>query len=284
MPCPLVWDVPLDAPPDLVMIDRNVHGYQAVDRFRLRDLWSLHLYGYDATLLLDGVELAIRPGTIALTPPGVLSEYRYRGLSAHIYAHFRLPPGPGQSVDALQDLGDHHEEILRRLEGGVALFSRQPKRVEARLWDVLWDVASLSRGADRSGAPSHRAVRFVCDAVERHLGEPLSVENLAQAVDISPSYLARLFQKEFGESVVGYIRRRRLERADYLLQHSRMTIKEIALVVGIPDLQHFNKAVRAQFGMSPRARRALGSAEGQVRNVPVFAPGADPYGEGVRAD
>ncbi len=258
MDSPLVWEVPLDAPPELVNIGRNAHGYEPSDRFRLRDLWSLHLYGYHAVQRLDGREVTIRPGTVGITPPGVLMETRYQGISVHLYAHFKLADGPTRTVPAVQDLGERHDGVYERLYDGVGQFSRQPHRVEARLWDVLWEVASLSGGIDRTDAAGHHAVRLACDAIERHLSEPLAVTELAAHARVSPGYLARLFKAEFGESVVAYVRNRRLERAAYLLQRSSLPIKEIAVAVGLPDLQHFNKAMRARYGASPREWRARG--------------------------
>lgn len=258
MESPLSWEVPLDSPPEVVNVGRNAHGYVPADRYRLRDLWSLHLYGYHAMLRLNGQEVEIRPGSIGITPPGTLMEYRYEGTSVHVYAHFKLSPGPTRSVAAIQDLGALHDDVYARFYACVGMFARERRRVEARLWDVLWDVASLSAKAESSSGASHQAVRIACDAIDRRLAEPLAVAEIAALARVSTSYLARLFKEELGDSVVGYIRNRRLDRASYLLQRSSLPIKEVAVSVGIPDLQHFNKAIRTRFGVSPREWRARG--------------------------
>lgn len=258
----LVWEVPLESPPEIVNIGRNAHGYEPSDRYRLKDLWSLHLYGYHAALRLDGHEFAVRPGTIGINPPGTLMETRYTGISVHLFAHFKLPPategGATRRVPALQDLGERHDATYARFYECVGLFSREPRRVQARVWDLLWEVATLSPRAAAHDAPGHAAVRLARDVIERHLSEPISVTEIAAYARVSPSYLARLFKEEFGDTVVGYIRRRRLLRANYLLQRSTLPIKEIAISVGIADLQHFNKAMRAEYGMGPREWRRSG--------------------------
>src|ERR671928_57638 len=70
-------------------------------------------------------------------------------------------------------------------------------------------------------------------------------------------YTAELtVQAETGNTVVGYIRHRRLERARHLLRESTLSIPAIAAAVGIRDLQAFNKACRRELGASPRAVRA----------------------------
>jgi transcriptional regulator GlxA family with amidase domain len=65
-----------------------------------------------------------------------------------------------------------------------------------------------------------------------------------------------LFRAETGYTVVGYIRRRRMERARHLLRESTLSIPAIAASVGVADLQAFNKACRRELGDSPRAVRA----------------------------
>ncbi|RYG42948.1 AraC family transcriptional regulator [bacterium] len=256
----LAWDVPLDKPPEIVNIGRNAHGYVASDRYRLKDLWSLHLYGYHGRLRLDGREFAIEPGMVGITPPGTLMEYRYVGLSVHLYAHFHLGAGPSQRVEALQRLGPRHDSIYARFYEGVGRFATEPRRVEARLWDLLWEVALLSRPDLPPEDELHPAVRLAMTTIERHLAEPLSVAEIAARANVSPSYLSRLFREAFGETVVATIRHRRLERAAYLLGRSSLPIKEIAIAVGLPDLQHFNKAMRTRYGASPREWRARESS------------------------
>jgi len=253
------WEIPLQTPPQVVSIGRNAHGFQPIDRFRLPDLWSLHVYGYEASLRVDDLELPIRPGYAGVTPPGRFSEYRYVGISVHIYVHFRMEPPPKTPTDtvpipAMQDLGDNYDAVYRRLYSVISSHRDQPERVNARVWDVLWDLTGASAGALRAHA-IHPAVRKATDLIARNLAEPLTVDALANESNVSYGYLARLFQEAYGQTVVGYIRHRRLERALHLLLRSTLPIKTIAASVGIPNLQHFNKAIRAQYQASPTTLR-----------------------------
>lgn len=246
------WEIPLGAPPQVAAIGRNAHGFEPTDRYCLPDLWSLHLYGYEASLKVDDLDLPVRPGYLGLTPPGRTMEYRYLGISVHIYVHFRVVASESVvRIPAMQDLGDRYDAVYRRL---YSVLNAPPAQIDARLWDLLWDVSSASVDMARD-AEMHPAVRKTCDLIARNLGEPLRVEDLAQEAGVSYSYLARLFQEAFGETVIAYVRNRRLERALHLLERSTLPIKAIAASVGIPDLQHFNKAIRGRYGTSPRALR-----------------------------
>ena len=93
------------------------------------------------------------------------------------------------------------------------------------------------------------------ELIERRLADDLTVVQIAETVGISTGYLVRLFREAYGETVVGYMGRRRIERATHLLQRSTLPIKVIAASVGIGDLQRFNKAVRAHHGIGPRELR-----------------------------
>ncbi len=252
------WNIPLGHPPQVVAIGRNAHGFVPSDRYRLDDLWSLHLYGYEARLRLDGHDLALRPGLLGITPPGVLMETWYHGVSVHLYAHFRLLPGTARPVAALCDLGGAYDAAYDELYDAVVRFSREPTLASVRVWNALWKAATLSGGALAESPAPHRAVRLTSDAIEGNLNGRLSVAELARRADVTPSYLTRLFQEAYGESVVDHIRRRRMERASELLQRSNLPIKMVATTVGFSDLQQFNKAVRAHFGLSPRDWRERG--------------------------
>jgi len=247
------WDIPLGEPPHVVAIGRNAHGFEPKDSYCLPDLWSLHLYGYEASLRVDDFEFPIRPGTIGLTPPGMTMETRYKGISVHIYVHFRAQGKP-EKIPAMQNLGGQYDETYRRLYEMNGKVPDQSERVNARVWDLLWHLTTLQRRDSRS-MTMHPAVKRASERIAKHLSEPISIDALAQDVGVSYSYLARLFQATYGETVVAYIRRERLERAVHLLQRSTLPIKAVAASVGIPDLQHFNKAMRQQYSQSPRAIR-----------------------------
>jgi transcriptional regulator GlxA family with amidase domain len=78
---------------------------------------------------------------------------------------------------------------------------------------------------------------------------------------VSHNHLTRLFHAETGQTVIAYIRQRRLTRARHLLVSSTLSIPAVAASVGIPDLQAFNKACRRELGGPPRAiRHAVGRA------------------------
>ncbi|MFE2943070.1 helix-turn-helix domain-containing protein [Streptomyces sp. NPDC059255] len=275
-------EVRLDEPPEVVNIGIGVHGTEGrlSDVFRLPDLWQLHLYRYAAELTVDGTAHPVRPGHVSLVPPGATVRYRYRGRSEHLYAHLRLTGGgTARTLPVVQPSGAQFPTLSALLLQAVAAAPSTPARVTAEVWAVLWRVARLA--PPESPAGPHPAVTAAIVHVEARLADPLTVPEIARAAGVSHNHLTRLFRAETGDTVIGYLRRRRLERAGHLLRESTLSIPAVAASVGIPDLQAFNKACRRELGASPRAVRATRHAGPGASPPPAASPtpsGAPPSG------
>lgn len=240
----------------------QIHGIgvarprQAVQRYRLMDLWSLLVPRYAMLASLDGETFRIRPGHLLLMPPGLGKLYQVPETGCrHLFVHFRYPAQtPTTPLPLVTDSGGDYPAIDRGLSEAVGLARHQPLRAEIRLWDLLHRLTD-ALGDDPGPETVHPAVIALEAEIERHLDTPLTVAALARAVGLSHGHLSTLYRRSRGETIVAYIRRRRLERARHLLIHSTAAVADIASEVGLGDLQSFNKALRKQFGCGPRELR-----------------------------
>ena len=221
-------------------------------RWRLPDLWCLHVYAYHAGFDLDGVALAIRPGCIGVSPAGAELQYHYARPSTHACVHFRPAAGaPNWEIPAMQDVGPAFSAFDHDLREAISWHAGEPRRAEARLWDMLWRLGT------RAGETGHPQVAAARRHIELHLGGTLMVAEVAAAVGCSHNHLTRLFRAELRTGVAEWIRARRAARAKHLLTSTSMAIGDIAAEVGIPDLHHFNKVVRRELGAAPREVRGV---------------------------
>ncbi len=249
-------EICLDEPPMVVRLGVGRHGTGGlVDRFSLPQLWSLHLYSYRATLLVEGRSFEIAPNDVSLVPPGTRIEYRYLGPSQHLYAHLRMPSmGPAPTLlPIVRAAGADAPLLITLMRGAIESFPIAPVRSQAFIWSVLCRLQGAADGTDLRHSPQ---VSGAMAYLEAHLAGPVTVPEVARHLDISHNHLTRLFQAELGCTVVAYLRTARLRLAEHLLCDSTMSIAAIATTVGIPDLQAFNKACRRSLGASPRAIRA----------------------------
>ena len=88
------------------------------------------------------------------------------------------------------------------------------------------------------------------------LGKALSVEQMAEAMAVSPRTLHRQLLKETGLSPAAWLRRLRVESACRLLAHPTLSIKQIAQRSGFGDEYNLRRAFNIELGISPSQYRA----------------------------
>ena len=82
-------------------------------------------------------------------------------------------------------------------------------------------------------------LRRARDLADRHYAEPLDLEALARAANVSKYHFGRLFAETFGETPMRYLTRRRVERAQDLLRSVNLTVTEVCTLVGFSSLGSF---------------------------------------------
>jgi AraC family transcriptional regulator len=256
-----IWNIQLSCAPEIRNTGRAIHGLdRRVERYALQN-WAIHFYKYEADLFLDGERVSIRPGSVGIIPPAVRQEYRYRGRSEHLFAHFSVPETADAEllpIAVMQDMGVDFARISQRFEDAINAAGERPARSSARIWDILWELAERTMRSTERPRDRHAAVEHTCQIIQSRLAEPLKLTGLARSAGVSPAHLTRLFRSERSETVTDYLRKCRLDRAWHLLLHSDLPIKQVACDVGIQDLQLFNKTIRRAFGVAPRALRVRG--------------------------
>ena len=95
------------------------------------------------------------------------------------------------------------------------------------------------------------------DYVRKHYREKIYLNDIADTLGVSASYLSRLFSRETGERLQDYITRVRIERAANLLTYSDESLSKIAEYVNFPSQSYFGKVFREQKQMSPRKFREI---------------------------
>lgn len=83
------------------------------------------------------------------------------------------------------------------------------------------------------------------------LENPPLISQLALQVEISERTLRSGFQEVFNTTVVGYINLLRMEKAELLLRERKLSISEVANLVGYSHLGNFSTAFKRQFGITP---------------------------------
>lgn len=107
-------------------------------------------------------------------------------------------------------------------------------------------VPSRFRGG-LTGSTLHRVLAYI----DEHMGERISLGELAREAGISRFHFARQFRLSTGESPMEYLRRVRIERSKRILQARETTIAEVAATLGFSDQSHFTRIFGRLVGVSP---------------------------------
>ncbi len=83
------------------------------------------------------------------------------------------------------------------------------------------------------------------------LENPPLISELAPQVGLGESTLRRGFRELFDTTVIGYLTSLRMEQAEHYLREGKLSISEVANLVGYSHLSHFSTAFKRQFGITP---------------------------------
>lgn len=101
-----------------------------------------------------------------------------------------------------------------------------------------------------------RRIHKVQDYIEHHLGQSLSIEELAGAAGFSKYHFSRIFQSMLHEPLAHYVNRIRMEGALFLLAHrADKNMTDIAYELGYTDSAIFSRAFKNYYGVNPREYR-----------------------------
>ena len=127
--------------------------------------------------------------------------------------------------------------------------------VEGLLLELL---ARLAREAERGRESSlPRFVRDADELIRAQFTLSISLDDIAQAVGVAPSTLARRYRRAYRLTVGDRIRQLRIDRAAHELRHTDHALSVIALRAGFYDQSHFSNLFRRQLGVTPSAYRRV---------------------------
>jgi AraC family transcriptional regulator len=144
-----------------------------------------------------------------------------------------------------------------------------PAVVENLIADILGaaDVApepppaASGPGASRTRRRVRDTVNAACQLLGLHLGDRLQLDDVAEAVNVSPFHLIRLFREVTGTTPHSYREQLRLRTACALLAEPDARLTDIAQRTGFFSHSHLTTRFTRSFGMSPSTAREMMHAQ-----------------------
>ncbi len=137
---------------------------------------------------------------------------------------------------------------------------REQQLVDATLRRAL-ALANRDRGASSaaaaggSAAARRRLIRPVLAYIDRHGGEPITLEQVAAVAHVSPSRIRHVFKEVTGLGFKDYVTHVRIAEAKRLLLSTDLSVEDVAHAVSYTNLSQFYKVFDRSCAMSPATYR-----------------------------
>lgn len=202
------------------------------------------MVGFDPALLRL-LEPERRPGQ-----PRFKGEPELPVLSLFLRGLFRLRPAPPR-LWRIEHFISELDAELRQSQWGA--------EGAARSFFTLLITELIREQQEHAPLVPYLLGGLVWDAltfIERHCLEPISLQDVAAAVERTPAHVATAVRRETGLTVGDWLREHRMSEARRRLLETAASVERIANQVGYADVTHFIRTFRRVHGMTPRAWRA----------------------------
>ncbi len=237
---------------------------------------------------VEGRRILFRAEEFCLIQPGELHSLEGPSDTITPYVHLDIFYNPGREQSFVMrsgrvDLSDSEGLMQPRLEEatGVSVPTRFVPANTAQFRDTMlktigiWQrrdflgqleshhlasglVLEMLRSYARGGADSPDRPEFlnwITSHMSLHLSEPLPIADLADRAGLSPSRFSRVFRDRFGRPPHKFLLHLRVQRAQDLLQHTGLTMRQISAQCGFSDVHHFAKTFKKISGQTPGSYR-----------------------------
>jgi len=118
------------------------------------------------------------------------------------------------------------------------------------------DSSAQNETSRRNSIRTHARIRPALEYIKEHFSEPLSLNEVAREIGLSPSRAYHVFKEATGENFKEYLIQVRLNEAKKRLIHSSDDITSIYLDAGFQSSASFYRAFQKMVGVKPSEYRA----------------------------
>lgn len=232
--------------------DCSVFGDLKKSPVRTRTLYEIEFYLEDGRFTYtDGNAYQIKKGHIRIGSPG---EITYSLLPFKTkYIRFSVDGILAETFRYLPRYFRSHRpyEIEKMLDEIISLQQSQKNNIllAGKLMIFISTVIEDSKTALISGV--NESVLEAKSFIDTHVGESITLEDIAIAVNLSPNYLHTIFKKLVGTTPRDYLTEKRLNLACELLSTTSLPLSDIAERCGFCNQQYMSLLFKKRFLKTP---------------------------------
>jgi AraC-like DNA-binding protein/quercetin dioxygenase-like cupin family protein len=158
----------------------------------------------------------------------------------------------GQTASEREIL-DGIREIERAANAGEFLYPLYVQEILLRIWRKLLEENEMHKAPKEpvSDARNVERIRKALDYLQSHYAERITLEQIAEQMNLCRSESCRFFKKYMKQSVFDYLQSYRIEKSISLLTQGDDSITEVALKSGFSSPAYFTKLFKQQMQCTP---------------------------------
>ncbi len=141
-------------------------------------------------------------------------------------------------------------ELLKNINNKIEQNIRQ-KRIEESVKDKIIENEDDWKIFLKAKENTDSIIRSVYDIIQNKYGERLSINDVADELKVSNSYISRKLKSKLNTSFVDLLNQYRIKKAIYYLDKSDLMIYEISCRVGFSEYKYFCTVFKKYTSMSP---------------------------------
>lgn len=250
-------------------IEGNVISFKYASGSSERSGKEFHIYHEliffldgDAELISENLHTRIQPETLLIIPKETYHQVVIHG-DPERYCRCVLqfddteeiaPMSAGNLRSVLMvEANQEIQYLFKKMIAVAKSASPHAEQIIKAALVLLLDILTLKIDTANEDQPQNETVRLAVAYINQNIGQPLSVQKIAQICNTSTSSLAHVFKKEMYCSIYKFIIKKRL-----ICAHHRIIAGDAPSVVsvecGFPDYSGFYKQYKKAFGFPPSQR------------------------------
>lgn len=151
----------------------------------------------------------------------------------------------GAPTDSILKINNNFLKILQKINDFESLCYKLQEIVEEFI-NTMFNLAPT-----KNHDLIKRAIRYIA----KNYSSPITLEDVANHVNLNPSYFSSVFKNSTGSSFKEYLNMVRIEESKLLLANTGYSIIDIAVATGFGSQSYFSKTFKKYTGLTPKQYR-----------------------------
>lgn len=231
----------IDAQVDLMMV-QGALDYHQILRVETSYIGCIKAFDYQGAMscVEDFIRLLPHTPKIAENLPGLI--WRFMDHMVVVMDEMNI-----KVIDAIQQTyGECYEVFINEDDlAGMKQF----------LFEKIKDFTAYLKKYHENRGENEALVVAICEYIQRNINKELTLDQIADKVNLSPKYISALFKQRFNMTLFAYINEIKMQKAQELLLNTKKNIDEISRELGYLNFRSFIRAFKNYYSLTPSQYR-----------------------------